>query len=67
MIYLAFVQSPVYVTNIEDNLLLRNNGDGLSFTEATADAGVGKGEFQRRQRVSWGAVFFDYDVTVQTW
>ena len=51
----------LYVTNIEDNLLLRNNGDGLSFTEATADAGVGKGEFQRRQRVSWGAVFFDYD------
>ena len=51
----------LYVTDIEDNLLLRNNGDGLSFTEAAADAGVGKGEFQRRQRVSWGAVFFDYD------
>ena len=51
----------LYVTNIEDNVLLRNNGDGLTFTETAADAGVGRGAFQRRQRVSWGTVFFDYD------
>lgn len=51
----------LYVTNIEDNVLLRNNGDGLTFTESATDAGVGMGAFQRRQRVSWGAVFFDYD------
>ena len=51
----------LYVTNIEDNVLLRNNGDGLTFTETVADAGAGMGAFQRRQRVSWGAVFFDYD------
>ena len=51
----------LYVTNIEDNVLLRNNGDGLTFTETAADAEVGLGAFQRRQRVSWGTVFFDYD------
>ena len=51
----------LYVTNIEDNVLLRNNGDGLAFTETAADAEAGMGSFQRRQRVSWGTVFFDYD------
>ena len=51
----------LYVTNIEDNVLLRNNGDGLTFTETAADAEAGMGAFQRRQRVSWGTVFFDYD------
>ncbi|MCE2500705.1 MAG: PD40 domain-containing protein [Dehalococcoidia bacterium] len=51
----------LYVTNIEANVLLRNNGDGSAFTETAADAGAAKGLFQRRQRVSWGAVFFDYD------
>ncbi len=51
----------LYVTNIEDNVLLKNNGDGLTFTEMAAAARVGMGAFQRRQRVSWGTVFFDYD------
>ncbi|MCY4554854.1 MAG: FG-GAP-like repeat-containing protein [Chloroflexi bacterium] len=51
----------LYVTNIEDNVLLKNNGDGLTFTEMAADAKVGMGAFQRRQRVSWGTVFFDYN------
>ncbi len=51
----------LYVTNIEDNVLLRNNGDGLAFTETAAAAAAGMGSFQRRQRVSWGTVFFDYD------
>jgi Tol biopolymer transport system component/uncharacterized membrane protein YraQ (UPF0718 family) len=51
----------LYVTNIEDNVLLKNNGDGITFTETAADAGAGMGTFQRRQRVSWGTVFFDYD------
>ena len=51
----------LYVTNIEDNVLLKNNGDGLTFTETAADAAAGMGAFQRRQRVSWGTVFFDYD------
>ncbi len=51
----------LYITNIEDNVLLRNNGDGSAFTETAADAGAGQGMFQQRQRVSWGTVFFDYD------
>ena len=51
----------LFVTNIEDNVLLRNSGDGMTFAETAADAGAGLGEFQRRQRVSWGTVFFDYD------
>ena len=51
----------LYVTNIEDNVLLRNDGDGSAFTEVAADAGAGQGVFQRGQRVSWGTVFFDYD------
>ena len=56
----------LYVTNIEDNALLRNNGaqapdQSRDFTETAADAGAGKGMFQRQQRVSWGTVFFDYD------
>ena len=51
----------LYVTNIEDNVLLRNNGDGAAFTETAAAAGAGKGAFQLKQRVSWGTVFFDFD------
>ena len=51
----------LYVTNIEDNILLRNNGDGNTFTEVAAAAGAGKGVLRRQQRVSWGTVFFDYD------
>ena len=51
----------LYVTNIEDNVLLRNGGDGTAFTESATDAGVGHGSFRRQQRVSWGTVFFDYD------
>ena len=51
----------LYVTNIEDNVLLRNEGDGANFVEVAADARAGKGLFQRKQRVSWGTVFFDYD------
>ena len=51
----------LYVTNIEDNVLLRNMGDGVAFEEVASDSGVGQGHFQRKQRVSWGTVFFDYD------
>lgn len=50
----------MFITNIADNVLLTNAGDG-SFTDAAADVGVAYGEFRRQQRVSWGTVFFDYD------
>ena len=51
----------VYMTNIGDNVLLRNTGDGLGFANTTAQAGVGLVTIGRKLRVTWGAVFFDYD------
>ena len=50
----------MFVTNIGDNVLLTTT-DGQRFHDAAADAGVAYGEFRRRQRVSWGTVFIDYD------
>ena len=50
----------MFVTNIADNVLLTNDG-GNTFRDAAGDVGVAYGEFRRQQRVSWGAVFFDYD------
>ena len=50
----------MFVTNIADNVLLTNDGDG-TFTDAAAEMGVAYGEFRRQQRVSWGTVFIDYD------
>ena len=50
----------MFVTNIADNVLLTNDGDG-TFTDAAAEMGVAYGEFRRQQRVSWGTAFIDYD------
>ena len=49
-----------FITNIGRHVLLRNEGDG-TFTNTTKEAGVGMGLIGIEQRVSWGAVFFDYD------
>lgn len=51
----------LFMTNIGRNVLLRNSGDGLKFTDTAIEAGVGIGEIEGERRVSWGAVFFDYD------
>ena len=66
----------MFITNIGRPVLLANNREGLSFTDTTLEAAVDIGsiegfaclpeERQRReecsgQRVTWGAVFFDYD------
>ena len=66
----------MFVTNIGRPVLLANNREGLSFTDTTLEAGVDIGSFEgydclleerrRREgcsgkRVTWGAVFFDYD------
>ena len=51
----------LFMTNMWDNVLLRNNGDGVAFTNVTNTAGVGAGMIGDKPRVSWGAVFFDYD------
>ncbi len=66
----------MFITNIGRPVLLANNREGLSFTDTTLEAGVDIGSFkgfdclleERRtrdgcsgKRVTWGAVFFDYD------
>ena len=50
-----------YVTNLGDHVLLRNDGDGVSFTDTAEEAGVVIGKLGVKQRISWGTVFFDYD------
>ena len=51
----------MFMTNINDNVLLRNNADGTGFTNVTDDAGVGTGKIGLKIRISWGTFFFDYD------
>ncbi len=51
----------MFVTNIRDNVLLRNDGTGLRFEDAARDAGARVGLIDRRARVAWGAFMFDYD------
>ena len=51
----------LFVTNIKDNVLLRNNGDGLTFSDVSREADVGVGMIERKLRVAWGTAFFDYD------
>ena len=50
----------MFVTNIGNNVLLTNDGEG-NFSDAAPDLGIAYGEFRRQQRVTWGTVFFDYD------
>ncbi len=50
-----------YMTNIGPTVLLRNNGDGLTFSDATESARVGIGFVGAQKRMTWGAMFFDYD------
>ena len=51
-----------YITNIDNSVLLRNNGDG-TFSERTHAAGVGRGRIGTPEgnSVGWGTAFFDYD------
>lgn len=51
----------IFVTNIEDNVLLRNVGKGLKFTNTISDALPDISNIGREPRVTWGSVFFDYD------
>ena len=58
----------MYVTNIGPNILLRNSGSGLGFSDRTTHAGVAVGRVlpndlgrARASRVSWATAFFDYD------
>jgi len=51
----------MFMTNIGDDVLLRNEGNGLRFTKTTYKAGVAMGKVGTEDRVTWGAMFFDYD------
>ena len=51
----------IYITNIGNNILLRNKGSGLAFVDAAAEAGAGIGAVGDTERVTWGAAFLDYD------
>ena len=51
----------MFMTNINDNVLLRNKGDGTGFTDTTDEVGVGTGKIGLKIRISWGTFFFDYD------
>ena len=51
----------IFVTNIRDNLLLKNEGVGLEFEDTGRDAGARMGLIGRKARVAWGTFLFDYD------
>ena len=51
----------IFMTNIGDNILLRHDGQGLSFKDVSQQAGVTVGKIGDEVRVAWGAVFFDFD------
>ncbi len=51
----------LFVTNIGDNILFRNGGDGSTFSNTTEETGAGVGMIGRKIRIAWGAFFFDYD------
>ena len=51
----------MFMTSINDNILLRNNGDGLTFTDTMFEVAPDISKIGAKPRVGWGAVFFDYD------
>ena len=51
----------MYVTNIGMNVLLRNDGSGIRFSNATLESATGIPNVGVNLRVGWSALFFDYD------
>ena len=49
-----------YCTNIGENILLNNNGNG-TFADSAVTAGVQNGHFDSLLTTAWGCAFFDYD------
>ena len=49
--------SDFFITNINDNVLLKNNGQGRSFVDTSIEMGVR----ESRKRVGWATAFLDYD------
>ena len=51
----------LFMTNIGPNVLLKNNGDGRTFTNTAVEAGAAITMPGLKDRFTWGALFFDYD------
>ena len=51
----------MYVTNIGVNVFLRNDGEGIRFSNVTAESASGIPNVGVSLRVAWSAMFFDYD------
>ena len=51
----------LFMTNIQDSVLLRNNGDGATFTNTMMHDAPDISLIGLRVRVAWGAVFLDFD------
>ena len=51
----------MFMSNIEDNILLKNDGGGLTFTDTMGKVAPNISKIARKPRIAWGAVFFDYD------
>ena len=51
----------IYMTNIKDNVLLKYMSQDNKYEKTTEEAGVGIGLIGRMPRISWGAMFMDYD------
>ena len=51
----------LFMTNVGQNMLLTNKGDGQGFDISTVEAGAGVGLTAQGLRVAWGTFFFDYD------
>jgi hypothetical protein len=50
-----------FVTNIGNQVLLTNSGDGQTFIDTTESAGISISFIGTEDRVAWGTMFFDYD------
>ncbi len=51
----------MYVTNIGVNVFLKNDGEGIRFSNATTESAAGIPNVGVNLRVAWSAMFFDYD------
>ena len=51
----------MFMTNIKGDVLLRNNGDGVSFTNTMKQVTPSLAMMGLKVRVNWGAMFLDYD------
>ncbi len=51
----------IFMTNINDNVLLKNPGGGKPFVDVAPEAGAEIGLLGRKPRIAWSTMFMDYD------